>query len=223
MALSLLNRPVDMGVTGNHQRSAGGAPGEFKLPSLNLNRPAAGGEFQEIGPQGDNRALVDDLSGGIRSRNDAAANQAIGNISRRTGGDQSSPAFQFLSTMATTGAAGRTGSEVASLKFDAAEAGAQRELQRNMSNQSARLEAQRIADQFALSGAGLSLQLGNLALGQQGEERLRAQTVLGIDNYTPATSGIAKTLGHDIPGQNYVGFGGSNTRDASGDSRISWA
>lgn len=127
-----------------------------------LQTPMPASNFQQIqAPAGgyDNSAMVGSLAGGIASRNNAAANQSITGAARRMGGDTTSPAFQFLSQMAKTGAAGNTGGQVAQLKFNAANAGQQMELQRQQSNQSAALQAQSIANQFAT-------QMGSQQMGQ---------------------------------------------------------
>jgi len=120
--------------------------------------------------------LVGNLAGTVRGRNEAAANQSILNIARRSGGDTRSPLFQFLSSTARSGAAGQTGSTMAGLTLQASEAGAARNLQRQMANQSAALQARQIANQMTLGMGGLDLSRERLGLE---EKQVANQFLLG--------------------------------------------
>ena len=137
------------------------ASGASASAALSTTPPSPAASFQQIqAPAGgyDNSAMVDSLAGGIKSRNDAAANQQIGGAARAMGGDTTSPAFQFLAGMAKTGAAGNTGSQVANLKFQAANTAQSMDLQRQTSNQSAANQAQSIANSFAQNQSAQALQ-----------------------------------------------------------------
>lgn len=174
-----------------------------KYNSTASSSPSTTTDYSIAAPDNpDNQALVDQLGGSIRSRNDATAGSNIQSFARSTGGDTSSPLFQFLASNAKTGASGQTGSAIADLRFKAAEAGANRELQRKMYNQQAALAAQRMANEMSLGTSELSLRQDNndmARLGLQlgaitnnkwggGLESQAAQTALGLVGVKPAAS-----------------------------------
>jgi hypothetical protein len=156
--------------------------------------------------------MVDSLAGGIRSRNDAAANQSITGAARRMGGDTTSPAFAFLSQMAKTGAAGKTGSEIAGLKFSAAESGAARELQRQQANQSAAMQAQSIANQFALGtgNQGLEARGQDIQNNQFGQNLEQQKTQFAAQNLIERAKALSSVGPYTEMGRNAtaaLGFG----------------
>ena len=146
--------------------------------------PAAASYSPVMGAQSD-AGMVDQMAGGIASRNNAAASQAIGGAKRMAGGDTTSPAFQFTSTMAKTGAAGQTGNTIAGLKFQAAESAAQRNLQSQEANQSAQLSAQNIANQFQNQSVTNQLAAVKGTMWGGGLDSQAAQTAMGITGITP--------------------------------------
>lgn len=139
---------------------------ESTLPSV--TRPTNAQAPQIDAPSANLMDLAEPLGAQMRSTADAQANQSIQSLTQRTGGDASSPLFQLLSTMARGQAAGQAGGQLANLKFQAADADAGRDLSRQQANLSARLQAQGMTDQFALSSRGLDLQ--GLQLNQNAQQ-----------------------------------------------------
>lgn len=139
-------------VTGDKRRLPAGGAGN---PGL-LDSSAAPQVDSTPGPN--YAKLIAGLGGGLRSSNDAAAQQAIRQTSRRLGGDTSSPVFSMLAQNATTGAAGRTGADLAGLKLNASEAQAGRDMQTQLANLNARLQAMSLSTNANLTIRGQDLQ-----------------------------------------------------------------
>lgn len=146
------------------------APQSTPTPATPDMSSVPGGVPQVAAPgaQYDLTKLTPAMKGDIRGRTDQAAGQQIANISRRAGGDTSSPLFQFLASGARTGAAAAAGTEGAKLDLQAADVMGARDLARGTTNAQLTAQAQALANQQALARAGLDLQ--GQQLRQQGSQ-----------------------------------------------------
>lgn len=169
-----------------------------KQPKADMEEPDISKSFTEIAPTGSSQrfdALTQDLAGQLRSRNDAAANQAIASSARRMGGNVSSPAFSLLAQTATTGAAGQTGADMGQLRLSAAETAEGMDLQRQLANQQARLQAQNMANQFALNRQSQANQWmqgqQQLDLSRSGQDLQKAQ--LGLQYGGPSETNALRS------------------------------
>lgn len=174
------------------------------MPALPKLTPVPGGSSTSSATAtsssggGDLMSFAAGLGGGIRSRNDAAANQSIMDLSRRTGGDTGSPGFNLGATAAKTGAAAQTGQDLAQLMFGAKQSQMTYDL-------NAKSESDQLAQRAGEINNSQQLQLAQLGLSQQefGANDLLARAKLAID--TPSTvfgQSLNDQLGFSNPKKN---------------------